>query len=248
MSLSCTPKSIGALLLTLLVLTAAPIAKAGDDRSIRVLLIPRIETTFSSEIAATIQELTVDFGDRFHAGQKLISFDCEMYRVGLKKARAELAEARKTFEVNSQLEKLLSVSQLEVAVSEARMQRAEAEVELKETEVTKCEVSAPFSGRVVRRAANQFQFVTPGQPLLEVIDDTNLNIQLFIPSDWLSWIGADKKFTVFIDETQKEYQAAVTVLGAKVDQVSQTLEIRARILGKQTDLLAGMSGTAFFKK
>nr|MBF0223137.1 HlyD family efflux transporter periplasmic adaptor subunit [Desulfobulbaceae bacterium] len=143
---------------------------------------------------------------------------------------------------------LKSASELDVAVSKARVARAEAEVELRRSMVTKCTIEAPFAGRVISRAANPFQYVTPGQPLLQVIDDANLTVQLFVPSHWLNWIKPGLPFKVKIDETNTEYKAQLTVLGAKVDQVSQTLEVRAKIDGNHPELLAGMSGTAYFKK
>lgn len=216
-----------------------------SDNAIRMLLIPQTETVFSSEIAASIKKITVDFGEHFKKGQKLIEFDCEMYRAEQKKAKAELTEASKTHEVNSQLEKLMSISELEVAVSEARRDRARAEVELKETQVGKCIIAAPFSGKTIKLVANQYQYVVPGQPLLEVISEVNL-VQLFVPSEWLNRLKPGLIFSLYIDETGKRYKAAITVLGAKVDQVSQTLEVRAAITGHHPELLAGMSGTAYF--
>ncbi len=218
-----------------------------SGEAIRVLLIPKTETIFSSEIAANINNITVDFGDRFRKGDKLITFGCEMYKADLKKAKAELSEATNINTVNTRLEKLKSISTLEVAVSVARMDRAKAEVELRKTQVSKCQVKAPFSGRVIKRSANLFQYVMPGQPLLEVIDDRNLTVQIFVPSNWLSWIKPGIAFTVKIDETNKKYDAKITTLGARVDQVSQSLQIRAKIKGAHNELLAGMSGTAFFK-
>ena len=67
-----------------------------------------------------------------------------------------------------------------------------------------------------------------------------------IPSWWLSWLEAGKKFSIRIDETGKRYSASVIRLGARVDAASQSIEIIAAITGKNPELLAGMSGVAFF--
>ncbi len=218
-----------------------------DKGSIRVQILPLTETTLSSEIAARIEKIQVDIGDRFNSGKTLIIFDCEMYKVQREKAQAELEEAVKILEVNRRLEKLNSVSELEMAVSLSRMQRAKAELSLRESQVKKCAIYAPFTGRIVKRNANPFQYVSPGEPLLEIIDDLNLTAQLLIPSKWLKWVKKSLSFTVHIDETGKNYTAIVTAIGARVDPVSQTLEIRASIKGNHPELLAGMSGTANFK-
>jgi RND family efflux transporter MFP subunit len=234
-------------LITLLFCLPLLATNSSAKEAIRVLIIPEVETIFSSEIAATIKNFTVDFGDHFIRDQELIVFDCQLYNSELKKAEAELLEATKTLETNNRLKQLKSVSDLAVEVSQARVNRSQAEVELRQGMVSSCSVKAPFSGRVLNRSANLFQYVTPGQPLLHVIDDVNLTIQLFVPSNWLSWLKPGILFDVAIDETQKSYQAKLMVLGAKVDQVSQTIEIRAKMTQNHSELLAGMSGTAYFK-
>ncbi|OQX25722.1 MAG: hypothetical protein BWK80_14085 [Desulfobacteraceae bacterium IS3] len=223
---------------------------SADNRqptSIRVLVLPLVETTLSGEIAARIEKIRVDVGERFKAGQELVVFDCEIYRAQLEKAKAEWEEARKTFEVNQRLNALRSVSELEMTVSESRMARAKAEILLREVQVKKCAVKAPFSGRVVKRKANPFEYVSPGQPLLEVIDDVHLTLQLLVPSRWLAQIKKGSRFRVHIDETGKDYKAQVTTVGARIDPVSQSIEIRAEIEGNHPELLAGMSGTAYWE-
>ncbi len=214
--------------------------------SIRALLVPKLETTLSGEIPATIKKMEVDIGDHFEQGDVLIEFDCENLLAEQRKARAELNEADSIHQVNTKLQKFKSIGDLEVAVSAARLERAQAEESLWQVRLKKCEIKAPFSGRVLSRQASPYQHIAPGQPLLEIIDTVNLSLQLFIPSDWLSWVKPGLTFTVVIDETGKKYPARVSVVGAKVDPVSQTIEVRGKIKGEHSELLAGMSGTAKF--
>ena len=84
------------------------------------------------------------------------------------------------------------------------------------------------------------------QPLISILDDRSLEIQLYIPSWWLSWLKTGEKFSIKIDETGKTYTAEVIRLGARVDAASQSIEIIAAITGNNPELLAGMSGVASF--
>ncbi|MBI9077934.1 MAG: efflux RND transporter periplasmic adaptor subunit [Desulfatibacillum sp.] len=221
-------------------------AQGPDARELRVLLIPRTETVLASEVAARIEGMTVDLGDRFKRGQPLVIFDRTLFGALVDKARAEREEARHTFENNRKLEALNSVSTLDVAVAQARLDRAEAELALKIAQEAKCTLHAPFSGRLVRREAEPFSYATPGQPLLRIVDDTRLALQLLVPSRWTLHLPKGSRFRVRVDETGKTYPARVTTLGARVDPVSQTLEIRGEIQGAHGELMAGMSGTAVF--
>ena len=77
-------------------------------------------------------------------------------------------------------------------------------------------------------------------------DDSQLEITVLVPSNWLKWLKPGYEFKVFSEETQREYPAKVKMVGARIDAVSQSIKITGVITGKVDDLLAGMSGRAIF--
>ncbi len=221
-------------------------ATATDSRNIRALLVARRESLLSSQIAGRINKITVEHGARFKKGQVLVKFDCVIARAELTKALAEHNAANKTHESNLQLRQHRAVGNLEVDISAARLQKSKADITRSRALVRMCEIYAPFSGRVVKIHVNPFETVTQGQPVIEILDDTRFNMQLNVPSDWLRWLKTGNQFTVTIDETGGQYPATITALGARIDPVSQTLEVEAEIDGSYKDLVAGMSGVARF--
>ena len=82
----------------------------------------------------------------------------------------------------------------------------------------------------------------PGQALLEILDDSTLELEFIVPSRWLSWVRSGSAFQVSIDETGKSYPAKVQRIGARVDPVSQSVKLTAVIDGRFNELVAGMSG------
>jgi multidrug efflux pump subunit AcrA (membrane-fusion protein) len=92
-----------------------------------------------------------------------------------------------------------------------------------------------------------FQGVTLGTPLLEMVSDGPLKLRLNVPSKLLRSLRVGTPFEVDIEETGKTYLAKVTAINARVDAVAQTLELEARIDGRPSGLLAGMTGIARFK-
>ncbi|MBF0125395.1 MAG: HlyD family secretion protein, partial [Magnetococcales bacterium] len=95
---------------------------------------------------------------------------------------------------------------------------------------------------VAEQKVREQQYVQPGQPMLDIIDDSVLELEFIVPSRWLVWLKPDLMFQVQIDETAKEYPAKVLRIGAKVDPVSQSVKLVAAISGKFPELMAGMSG------
>ena len=218
-------------------------ARAGLDRQeIRAQLLPRQFTTLAAEIGAKVNKLPVPEGGAFKAGQLLVSFDCSVQKAMLQKARAELNAAEATDKANQRLAELNSVGQLEVDLGRAGRQKAVAEVGAQQAVLGKCGISAPFAGRVAEQKVREQQFVQPGQPLLDILDDSVLELEFLVPSAWLVWLRAGQTFDVEIDETGQRYPARFERIGARVDPVSQSVKVAAAIDGRFPELIAGMSG------
>jgi RND family efflux transporter MFP subunit len=220
----------------------APPKPSLEQREIRAQLAPHRFTTLAAEIGAKINRLPVKEGGAFKARQTLVIFDCSIQHAQLNRARATLAGADTTYNANKRLIELGSVGKVELDVSEAEVMKNRAEVAATSTMLGKCSISAPFAGRVTEQKVREQQYVQPGQPIMEIIDDSVLEIEFLVPSKWLAWIKQGTKFQVSIDETRKDYPAQVLRIGAKVDPVSQSVKLVAAIDGKFPELIAGMSG------
>lgn len=218
--------------------TAAPLAR----QAIRAQLVPRRYTTLAAEIGAKVKRLPVAEGGSFAAGQVLVSFDCSVQQAVLRKHQADLLAAEKTAQANEQLLKLNSIGQLELDLSRAAVQRAQAEVGSQQAVLDKCQIVAPFPGRVAEQKVREQQFIQPGQAVLDIVDSSAPELEFIVPSSWLAWLRVGGEFRVAIDETGKTYPARLTRMGARVDPVSQSLKVSAALDGRFPELMAGMSG------
>lgn len=213
-----------------------------DD--IRVLLIPSKETTVSSTTTGRLTFLKGKLGERFRAGELLATFDCKEQQVQVEIAEADLSSAMDTHEAKVKLQGLQQASELEVALAASEANKARAQLKLNKAIAAKCKVYAPWSGRISKAHAKVFMTVNAGEPLLDIVNSANLKVKLNVPSNLLSQIKTGKSFKITIDETLSVYQAQVSRINSRVDPVSQTVEIEAKLLDKYPELLAGMSGTA----
>jgi membrane fusion protein, multidrug efflux system len=221
-------------------------AYAAEPAEIRAQINAQHSTILSSEMAAKIIQLNVQEGERFKQGDLLVAFNCAEQQAQLKKAQAVEQAAQKTYEVNSRLTKLNSMSPLELEMAAAEVAKAKADIALMGAVLQKCTISAPFSGRVAERLVQRYQYVKAGDPILDILDDSQLEVTVLVPSSWLMWLKPGSEFKVFLEETQREYAAKVKMLGARIDPVSQSIKITGVITGKSDGLLAGMSGRAIF--
>ena len=209
---------------------------------LRAQLTPRDFTTLAAEIGAKVEKLSVREGDRFTKGQVLVAFDCSMQRAQLDEARATQGAADKTVAVNKRLLELQTIGKLENDVAAAESEKARAKVAAMSATASKCSVTAPFDGRVVEQKVRSQQFVQPGQALLDILDDSVLELDFVVPSKWLVWLKPGAAFQVAIDETAKTYPVKLVRVGARIDPVSQTVKVTGAIGGHFPELSAGMSG------
>ena len=211
-------------------------------REIRAQLTPKRFTTLAAEVGAKVQSLPVPEGGAFKAGQTLVQFDCSLQQAQLQKSKAVLAAADATLQSTTRLSELNSAGKLELEIAGTEAAKARADLSYNNILLGKCHIAAPFAGRVSEQKVREQQYVQPGQTLLEIMDDSTLELEFIAPSHWMSFLKVNSPFEIRIDETGKTYPAGIVRTAAKVDPVSQSVKFTAQIRGRFPELVAGMSG------
>lgn len=224
-----------------------PAARQPDPvGEVRGIVKAKQEATIASRITARITAMPYGEGKSFGKGVLLASFDCSQTRAQLNAANAAAAAYRKTYETNAELDQYEAVGKNEVAVSHANLNKAVAEAAAVSAQLNDCAVYAPFAGTVVEEIAHVREVAASGQPLLKIQSGGSLEIELIVPSRWLTWLKPGTPFRFRIDETGQEAGGVVTRFGAAVDAVSKTIRVTADITEQVGMVLPGMSGSALF--
>lgn len=190
--------------------------------------------------------ISVKDGDAYKAGSVLIQMDCALHRAQHQETVAAFAIATKTRQVNQRLSQLNSTSSLELEIALSEEAKAKARVDAAEAILSKCEIRAPFDGKVAELRAQPLQYVQPGQPILDLVDDGAFEVVFLAPSRWLRWLERGQEIQIHLDETGRAYGATVVRIGARVDAVSETVKVYAAITNNAPELVAGMSGAVRF--
>jgi len=213
---------------------------------VRAQLTAHQSVVFSSEIAGKVLLLPFREGETFEQGQEIAAIDCGTYRARLAQSNAQVGRAKRKVEALRLLEKRGATGKIDLDLADIDVEAAEAEQRIAEIDVARCSITAPFSGRVAELKARRYQYVTVGQPILDVLNHRDLELEAIVPSRWLSWLKAGMPFDVRIDELDRTFPAVVTRIGGRIDPVSQSIPIYARIDGNFPELIPGMSGLARF--
>lgn len=238
---------------SLIVLTASSVC-AGEVRPADAVgLAPRgivraaEQATLAIDFAAPVRKIHYREGQSFKANARIIEFDCRKQTAEMEAAAAQHREAELVLENNLYLRKRGAMGGHDVAVAETRVRKAAAEAEALRLRLEQCNIDAPFDGSVVELKVFEHETPAPGTPFLKIIGVQSLEIELIVPSHWLVWLKPGEEFRFDVEETAKSYPAKVMRISKAVDPVSQTVKIYAE-LGRASEVLAGMSGTATFAR
>jgi RND family efflux transporter MFP subunit len=199
-------------------------------------------TTIAAEIPARVQDIPFKEGQSFKKGQALVVFECSTQQAQHQKSKAVLSIAERNYLTNKELFDLGSVGRVALENSFSEFQKAKAENDELSFVVARCRILAPYNGAVVEQKVRSQQFVQVSQPLLDILDNSAMELEFIVPSKWASWLVVNYAFKIKLDETKKEYPARVTRINGKIDPVSQTFKAAAVIDGNFPELSPGMSG------
>lgn len=224
---------------------AAALAPAAATAApVRFLVIAARESVLAASVAGRFARVPVNLGDTVRAGQLLAAFDCGEMQARRAAARAELEAAKVQYEGKLKLQGLQSAAEIEVELAAANVNKAQSQVHVFDAQIAQCNFVAPFAGRIARVHVKVGQGVNPGAPVVDVVGSGPLKARMNVPSNWLAWLKPGETLEGRIDETGGTVVLKVARISARVDAVSQTVEIEADIDGASAQVLPGMSGQA----
>ncbi len=220
-------------------------AKA-EVRESRALVVASQEAILSSELAAQIENIAVKEMQRFKKGDLLIQFDCSLYEAQKDVVSANANSALIKLKSDEQMLQMRSIGKYELELSISEYEKAKSELLIAELNVERCQIKAPFDGAVEEVLVNTFETIQPQVELMKIIQTEVLELEMVVSSEWISWLKIGHPIKVYIDEIQKEFNATISGIGANVDAVSQTIQLKGTITDTSPALLPGMSGRVVF--
>jgi hypothetical protein len=127
------------------------------------------------------------------------------------------------------------MSPLELEMAAAEVAKAKADIALMGAVLQKCAIAAPFSGRVAERLVQRYQYVKAGDPILDILDDSQLEVTVLVPSSWLKWLKPGYEFKVFLKKRSANIRprsrcwARVSMRSANPLKLPESLPVRLMI-------------------
>ncbi len=128
-----------------------------------------------------LQDIFVDEGQVINKGQKMFKVMPNIYQADLEKFKAETDIARIEYENTKMLADKQVVSQNELALAKARLDKANAEVTLAETHLDFTNIRAPFSGIMDHLHVREGSLLEEGELLTTLSDNSKMWVYFNVP-------------------------------------------------------------------
>lgn len=189
------------------------------------------DVTVSAQETGEVVEILVDRGDAVAAGQPLLRINDRLLRSQVDQARAAAELARETWERRRRLWEEDQVGS-ELAYLEARYSAEQAAANLRtlEERLERTVIRAPVEGLVEERRVELGTLVSPGTPVVRIVDVNPMKVTAGVPERYAPDVEAGTPVNVAFDVLPgARYQGTVTFVGATVTPRDRTFPVEIRL-------------------
>lgn len=213
----------------------------------------------SAESSGAVSYVGALEGQQVTAGQKIMQFSSPQPLLALREARAALAEQqaqtidnrrRRARKENLFTEGAISRQELDEAErvstqGEELLQQKELQLKMREDDLKKLTVVAPFAGTLTLQNVKEGDYVAANSLVARVVDTSSYMVTVEVDELDIPRIRNGQAATVAFDAwPDKRLSAVVSRIVPQTDRITKTSKIYLRLQHPASDLQAGMSATA----
>ncbi|MEG1545931.1 MAG: efflux RND transporter periplasmic adaptor subunit [Bacteroides sp.] len=143
-------------------------------------------------VSGQIIELPIVEGQRVEKGQLIAAIDTRDIALQYAADKASYLTAAAQVERNKRLLSKQAISVQEFEISEANYQRSKSAYELSVNNLRDARLIAPFAGSIEKKLAENYQRVSSGVSIVQLVDTKKLRIKFTIPDNYLYLLQANK--------------------------------------------------------
>lgn len=216
---------------------------AGTDRNVYPAIFEaKSKAVLSAERAGVLTKLEYDVGSPVKKGSVIAKVDTG--ELALRKKREEQALNH----LDVQVKDLTNLKQRGLATNEdvakARMERdvTRTDLEMVQRLINQSYVRAPFGCVVVRRHVQPHEWVTAGQPVVDVVNLEDIRAVANIPAHLAVSLQKGAPYPFYVHDLDVEVIGKVFAVAPEVDERSNTAQVIWTIEKGGQKLLPGMKG------
>lgn len=225
---------------------AEQVKKAASGKEITAVGTVRADETvaIATEIAGRIASIHFSEGGRVAKGEVLLRLDAEISEAQRDEAQANLTLSTANYQRAEALLKEQAISEQEVDAARAQHLLHQAQLRLRNAELAKSVIVAPFAGVVGLRQVSPGSYVKEGTLIvtLDALDPVKVDFRL--PESYANTIKVGQTLTLSVAALRGEaLTGTVYAIDPQIDEKGRSLLLRARVANPKGQLRPGMFAT-----
>lgn len=183
---------------------------------------------FHPEISGRITYLNFPDGASVAAGTVLAKINDADLQAELEQLKVELDLANKT---EQRYKKLLAVNGIDQAtydVALSAVDNLKAKIKVKNAQIDKTIIKAPFAGKLGLRMVSLGSYVSPST-LIGTLQSDNIKIDFTVPEVYESVVKIGNKVTVTSSATKTKYTASISAIEPQINTTTRNIKVRAKL-------------------
>lgn len=190
---------------------------------------PVLQATVAAKVTGTIMELPVVLGSRVKKGDLLLKISADEITARVMQARAQLDQARRNYTREKKLLKKNATTAETVKSMQDMLAVAEASFREAKTMLDYTTVTAPFDGIITKKLVNSGDLASPGIPLLQLENDTNLQAVTAVPESLVSLMKTGDELEVLVPSAHLTTTGKTGEIAPAADPLSRTSQVKINI-------------------
>jgi len=201
------------------------------------ILLPSKEVEIQAEMAGHVKAVYFKDGQEVKDGQSLLKIDDANLKAAYEKADAKHTISKNTASRKKRQFDAGAISAQEWETTQADLQIAAAEALDASANLAKASVRAPFDGKLGISKINVGKRLSVGEPIVNIVQKFPLKVDFSVADKYAPIMQTG--MNVEINKGGKNYMAAIEAMESSLDGSTRTLQARAIIDGKPSELVPG---------
>ena len=162
-------------------------------------ILPLNYSKLAFEVPGKIADVKIDIGDAVKKNEILAALDPAEMQANLNQAQARFDLAEQALKRFKDLKSKGFISNQELDRANSEFLIAKAQVDLYSVKLEQTFIRAPFDGYIQNRFLDSGTVISPGAPILEIIDSTFVEAHVSVPSNVIEGLKEGEFYNFLID-------------------------------------------------
>jgi membrane fusion protein, multidrug efflux system len=195
----------------------------------------------SADLPGSVAKINFDSGKAVREGDVLVELDTREERAQLASLEAQRDLAKVNFGRMQELVKEGVISRLEYDQATAQQKQTEANVGAIRATIERKTIRAPFSGTLGIRKINLGQYLSAGNPVVQLQALNPIYVNFGLPQQALGQVRVGRSLRVTSEDLPgKVFTGKVTALDSVVDETTRNVQVQATLANPEGKLQPGM--------